>query len=75
MNALSVMVREESDRRFTAEYTAEHIWILTGLVYKYLTDNKIPTKEFVELMYPEVGNKDERTAEEIKQDILKRLTQ
>ena len=71
MNSLACTVKEESDRRFIDEYTAQHLWIIADAVRHMATGKGVPTKQIVEILHPE--QQDTRTAEQIIQDTLNKL--
>ena len=71
MYGLACVVKEENDRRFIQEYTAQHIWVLTDTLRHMVTGRGIPTKQIIEILHPQM--KDTRTAEQIIQDTLNKL--
>lgn len=54
----------------TETYIAEHLWLMTSAMYAF-GGSKLTTPRYTEMICPE--QKDTRTAEEIKQDILRKL--
>ena len=56
------------------DYAVEHLWLLTSAVYA-LGGGELKTPRYIELAHPEIKVKDVRTAEEIKQYILERLSE
>lgn len=51
-------------------YIAEHLWIATDALYKF-GGSALGTPRYTDILYPH--EQDNRTAEEIKQDILREL--
>lgn len=56
----------------TETYIAEHLWLMTSAMYSF-GGSKLETPRYTEMVYPGQIKKDTRTAEEIKQDILRKL--
>ena len=56
----------------TEAYLAEHLWFLTGAVYA-MGGQELNTPRYTELIDPEGANTDNRTAQEIKDDIVRKL--
>ena len=58
----------------TIDYAVEHLWLLTSAVY-VIGGGELKTPPYIELAHPEEKHKDARSAEEIKQYILERLSE
>lgn len=55
------------------DYIAQHSYYLTKAVFQ-MGGVEFSGQSYLEVAYPEIVKKDTRTAEEIKQDVLKRLS-
>ena len=60
----------ERRRQFWESYTAT----VLGMIGKMLGGDEWKLDSYVEMAYPDAAKKDTRSAEEIKNDILARLT-
>lgn len=72
MAALKVIVNDETRKRLAEDYAMQHLWLLTGAVYA-MGGADLKTPSYVELAHPEIKVRDTRTAEQIKQDILRKV--
>ena len=72
MYALDCLYEEELRKRMTETYIAEHLWFATGALYA-IGGSDLQTPRYTDLIT--TGAVDNRTSEQIKADILKKLTQ
>ena len=56
----------------TEAYVAEHLWLMTSALYA-VAGGELHTPRYTDILYPEKANVDNRTAEEIKADIVRKL--
>ena len=54
------------------DYIAQHAFYIAKAVLS-IGGSEYNGSSYLEIAYPEVAKKDERTAEQIKQDLIKRL--
>lgn len=66
------MADEEQARQVTTEYAMQHLWLLTSAVYA-IGGGELKTPQYIDLVHPEMQIRDQRSAEQIKQDILAKL--
>lgn len=69
MDALAGHLNHEAESAFREEYTAQCLWHLLHMVYK-----KPPVESFVEVIRKLRQPRDTRTALDIKDEVLARLT-
>jgi hypothetical protein len=66
------LLEEEKRKEMTDAYLSEHLWLLVGALYS-MTGNKLNTPRYTEMIVPSLAKMDNRTADEIKKDIIKKL--
>lgn len=71
---MDYLLDDKKRERMSVDYIAQHMYYLAkaqfiqaGLDYN--------GESYIEMMYPETIKRDERSAEQIKQDLLKRLSE
>lgn len=57
----------------TETYIAEHLWLVTDALYASL-GGKLKTTRYTEFINPALKNNDNRTAQEIIEDIKEKLS-
>lgn len=65
----ALMLKRYSDQQFWQTYTATALW----MIGKALAGDSWTVNSYVEIRYPQQAGQDTRSAEQIKQDIIKRL--
>lgn len=66
------MYEDDSRKRMTEAYIAEHLWLVVGALYAF-SGNKLDTPRYTEMIEPKLAEKDKRTARQIISDIRDRL--
>lgn len=70
MSVLADIILEERHRQRWQDYTASALW----MIGRMFAGDSWGLPAYTELAYPNLVKKDKRTAEEIKGDLLRRLT-
>lgn len=67
------MLDAETRMEIYQDYVADYIWGIRADIHGMVGD-EFTAMRFTEIMHPEQNKRDNRTAEEIKDGVLKRLT-
>lgn len=68
------MLDAESRMEIYQDYTADYLWGIRADIHGMMGD-EFTAMRFTEIIYPEQNKRDTRTTEQIKGDLVKRLTQ
>lgn len=67
------MLKAEIRTEIYQDYTADYLWGIRADIHGMMGD-EFTAMRFTEIMHPEQNKRDNRSAEEIKDNVLKRLT-
>lgn len=71
---MDYLLEDKKRERMTVDYVAQHLFYVTKAQLR-IAGFDYDGESYLELMYPKKIKKDERSAEQIKQDLLKRLSE
>lgn len=66
------MINAEIKKQMAIDYGLEHLWLVTSAVYA-IGGGELKTPRYMELAHPQVKIEDDRTAEEIIDDVINNL--
>ena len=65
-------MEDDTRRRMTETYIAEHLWFGVSAIYA-LVGGELQTPRYTDMIDPHGSQTDNRTAEQIKADIVRKL--
>jgi hypothetical protein len=68
------MLEDRRNERFARDYVAQHAFMITKML-RELGGGSYDVDSYIDIVYPDAVKKDARTAAEIKEGLLERLSE